>query len=317
MRIANLPTAISNVAAGALLSKNVWRDVPLGQLIFASALMYCGGMILNDAFDADEDAVTKPDRPIPQNSVSRKAAFSAGLGMLLLGIAVVLTASFSIVRDGMSGGMDPNLKAVLTVTLALPIAILLYNGPLKKTWLAPFLMGGCRTLNVLLGGAGGFIILWSASGFNFNPRLLWYASAIGLYVTGITLLARRESDPSLSRLRLGLSTAVIIAGLTAVAFTGWMPRHSNSQFVAFSEVQKAYTVCIALIALPIVSRLAIAVRTATPQSVGAAVVTSLSSLIFLDAAVCFLVRPDQPFYAGTVALLIVPVMILRRFSAQT
>ena len=213
--------------------------------------------------------------------------------------------------------MDPNLTIVLTVAAALPIAILLYNGPLKRTWLAPVLMGGCRTLNVLLGGVGGFIALWSASGFSFNPRLLWYASAIGLYVAGITLFARRESESSVSRLRLGFSAAVIITGLIAVAFSGWLPRHVNSQFTAYPEVQQAFAVCIALIAVPIVRRLIVAVRAATPQTVGQAIGTSLSSLIFLDAAVCFLVRPDRPIYAGAVALLIIPVIILRKFSAQT
>jgi hypothetical protein len=74
---------------------------------------------------------------------------------------------------------------------------------------------------------------------------------------------------------------------------------------------------LAIIVFPVVQRLIVAVRTATPQAVGPAIGTSLTSLIFLDAAVCFLVRPDQPLYAGAVALLIIPVMILRRFSAQT
>ena len=317
MRIANLPTAISNVLAGALLSKNLWRDVPLGHLIVASALMYCGGMILNDAFDANDDAIKKPDRPIPSKTVSRKAAFIAGLAMLVLGIIAVSTGPISIVRGGISGGLDPNITAIWTITLMLPAMILMYNGLLKKTWFAPILMGGCRTLNILLGATGGFIYHSYGDRFNFNPRLLWYAFAVGTYVTGITLLARRETDSSFSRFSLGASATVIILGLFAVAITGWLPLHSSSQFVAYPEVQQAFAVFIALTVAPVVRRLAIAIKSTSPDDVGRAIVTSLTSIIFLDAAVCFLVRPDQLFYAASVALLIVPVILLRRFSAQT
>ena len=84
-----------------------------------------------------------------------------------------------------------------------------------------------------------------------------------------------------------------------------------------SITRQAYWAMLAIIAFPIVRRLILAVQKADPPTVGAAIGTSLSSLIFFDAAVCFLVRPDQPIYAGVVASLIIPVMILKRFSAQT
>ena len=66
MRAANVFTAASNVIAGFLLVQRDWQPVgPLLLLILASVCLYEAGMMLNDVFDAELDAVERPERPIP------------------------------------------------------------------------------------------------------------------------------------------------------------------------------------------------------------------------------------------------------------
>jgi len=316
MRIANLPTAISNVLAGFLIVEHQWNADPLGWLILISCLMYCGGMILNDAFDADVDSHEKPLRAIPRGAVTRSSAFKFGFAMLLLGVlASLLVSPLRTVE------YHNNDYATTIAATALAGMIVLYNGVLKRTILASITMGGCRTLNILL--AGSIITAFESSRLDEPLRrqalLVDYAVWLGFFIMAITLLARHEARSRQSRSRIVLSVILLSALLLGLAWYGY--RSSIRLFfdnpVPDYSVSTAFATLIALIAFPIVRRGWIACVSATPKAVGQTIVTSLNSLIFLDAAVCFLVRPDQPIYAGAVALLIVPVMILRRFSAQT
>ena len=87
----------------------------------------------------------------------------------------------------MDGG-NPRLPLVLS--LCLVAAILLYDGPLKRTWAGPAMMGLCRFLNVLLGV--------SVSGATPWPG--WHlAFVVGLYVAGVTWFARTEAQSVTAR----------------------------------------------------------------------------------------------------------------------
>jgi 4-hydroxybenzoate polyprenyltransferase len=321
MRIANLPTAISNVAAGLFLAlpplelqSNSIDIQMLIAAVFVSAFLYVSGMILNDAFDAEVDTVERPNRPIPSGKVAQKTAFQVGFGMIVLAIAIPATLLMCDVITGVNGRAS-SLLGLLETSVALAICIVLYDGPLKKTWLAAPLMGCCRMLNVLLGVfamAHSDLLLWHAA--TDQPWFV-YAFLIGLLVTGITLLARSETKTRQSRFWLTVGAATMLVALTSLFRLPHFVRFALD--ISYLTTKQAYWAMLAIIVFPVVQRLIVAVRTATPQAVGPAIGTSLTSLIFLDAAVCFLVRPDQPLYAGAVALLIIPVMILRRFSAQT
>ena len=330
MRIANLPTAISNVMAGYILAGEYSTRVrmficyPIPNLIVLllfSALIYCGGMIQNDAFDTEIDAVDRPHRPIPSGRIGRRTAFIAAAFMLALPITCLLAeCAIAMVwhRVPISSSKLFRALPLVLVFAGLPILITLYNGRLKKTFFAPALMGSCRTLNLLLGGAAGFIFRVSSNGVAINDRLVCFAVFVGIFVAGITLFARTETAHRQSRIKLSLGAAVMLAGLLLIAS---LPIYTSARdirrYSPVPEVSQAYFTFIAMISIPIVRRLWIAIRDTSPASVGAAIVTSLSSLIFLDAAVCFLEHPAKPFYAGAVALLIIPVIILRKFSAQT
>ena len=45
----------------------------------ALSLFYVGGMFLNDAFDREFDARSRPDRPIPSGQISGTSVFGFGL----------------------------------------------------------------------------------------------------------------------------------------------------------------------------------------------------------------------------------------------
>src|SRR5262245_52062653 len=87
-RISNLPTVWSNVLAGALLGAQRPNPTAVAVAALAGSLLYSGGMLLNDAFDADIDARERPERPIPSGRVTRGTVLALGFGMLVAALAV-------------------------------------------------------------------------------------------------------------------------------------------------------------------------------------------------------------------------------------
>jgi len=176
LRGANVFTALSNVIAGFLIVRGVWAPLEmLVALLAASALLYSAGMVLNDAFDAEIDAVERPERPIPSRRVSRHAALNLGWSLLACGLACATTAAWYATSS-----------APVVVAACLALTIVLYDGGLKHVAAGPWAMGWCRTLNVLLG---------ASVAENLSGQLYaWiYAVAVGLYTVTLTFIARGES----------------------------------------------------------------------------------------------------------------------------
>ncbi len=166
-RIPNVFTAISNVLAGIVLARGGTLELQDLRLVAVSALMYLAGMVLNDYFDRDVDAVESPERPIPSGRVpaifafALGAAFLAGAGLLLSGLG----------------------EQVQLVGIGLGAAILAYDAHLKNTPLGAPTMGLCRTLNVMLGFA---VVPWPADWMWVLPV------GLGMYTAVISYLARDE-----------------------------------------------------------------------------------------------------------------------------
>ena len=57
-------------------------------LFFIVALITAAGNVINDFFDAEIDAINRPDRPIPSGAVSRGAARGFAITLFLAGILV-------------------------------------------------------------------------------------------------------------------------------------------------------------------------------------------------------------------------------------
>jgi 4-hydroxybenzoate polyprenyltransferase len=212
LRAGNVFTAISNVIAGFLIVRGVWApgDV-LCTLVAASALLYEAGMVLNDAFDAELDAVERPERPIPSGRIARGTALGIGWMLLADGLACAAAASWITASAG-----------PLVVGACLAVTVVMYNGGLKATWAGPWAMGWCRTLNVLLGAS-------VADNLSNYPVAWAYAAGIGLYTVALTYIARSEAsgspDDALRRRRFvkRMILGFIVIDAIAATFAGGWP----------------------------------------------------------------------------------------------
>lgn len=199
LRAGNVFTAVSNILAGFLLVRGEWQPIlPLLFLMLASAALYLSGMVLNDVFDLEIDRVERPERPLPSGRISLTMAKVVGWGLMIDGLTGAAVAAWLL------GSWLPLLMAMLLAT-----AIVGYNAFLKKTNAGPLTMGLCRALNVLLG----------ASVVSHSPdkaAAYVFATLLGVYTVGLTLLARNEATDS-STVSIKAAGYVIQLALLALA----------------------------------------------------------------------------------------------------
>lgn len=186
-RVSNLPTAWTNVLAGWLLAGGQLNDHRLLWLLLGGSLLYSGGMILNDAADAKFDCEHRKERPIPRGAVSFGAAWGVGLMLMLVGAAC----------------MAPLGGASLPVVAGLTLGILAYDLYHKQWTGSVFVMGACRTLLYLAAGSAALRASPASSVASIQQhQSLWLgAVAIGLYIVGLTRIARLESLGREARVR--------------------------------------------------------------------------------------------------------------------
>jgi 4-hydroxybenzoate polyprenyltransferase len=198
-RPANLVTAIADVLAGmAIAGYFLLPDpapAPVGLLSLATVGLYGGGVVFNDVFDAELDAVERPERPIPSGVVSKHVAMI--LGTVLFGIGIV--ASFWV--NQVAGGL----------AIAITVASLVYDKYGKHhDLLGPINMGLCRGLNLLLGISvlPYDVLSWA-----------WIGLVPIVYIAAITMISRGEvHGGSATTLRIaGLLYALVIGCLAALA----------------------------------------------------------------------------------------------------
>lgn len=211
LRAANVFTAASNVIAGFLIVQHRFEPVAtLAVLIASSSGLYLAGMVLNDFFDAEVDAVERPDRPIPSGRVSRSTAGVVGWILLASGVLAAWFAAWLSHRP--TAGLIGSLLA---------IAVVQYNSRLKSTWAGPVAMGWCRTLNVFLGAS-------IAADLSDEPIAWAFAFGVGTYTVGLTYVARSEMVGNLARsLRIRnlvtrlLQGFIVIDAVAATLAAGW------------------------------------------------------------------------------------------------
>lgn len=192
-RGSNLPTVWSNLFAGWLLGYVYTDRFPWGPVILASlcglwcgvSLIYVGGMILNDAFDARWDAERRSVRPIPAGLVTARAAFVVGFLCLAFGAWLTIGSSLTDHR-----------KATAVLVALLIGGVLAYDRWHKGVAWAPVVMGACRALLPLIGffAVGGLVDGphfrgWPLVILLTHPLVLW------AQVIAITVVARQEAAP--------------------------------------------------------------------------------------------------------------------------
>ncbi len=292
-RLPNLFTAAADVTMGFLVTHDAGL-APVGVyllLLTASCLIYTAGMVLNDVFDVEVDRRERPGRPIPSGRISLTTARRLGFVLLIGGAA----------SGSIAGVLLGDVRPTIVVWL-LTVSVVLYNGLLKTTPLAPPLMGACRALNVLLG--------MSAS---LEPWASWnwlVAAGIGTYIAGVTWFARSEARQS-PRPRLALGTLVLLTGMALLA---WLPAWLPDARLVLQGLAKWQFFWIVL-ALLVGGRCLRAIAHPEPPLVQAAVKNCIHSLIMLDAAVCLAIQ--GPAWAIIIVALLIPTMFLGHWIYST
>ena len=189
-RGSNLPTVWSNLVAGWLLGY-VYTDrfpyangllLSLLGLLLGVSLIYVGGMILNDAFDARWDAERRSTRPIPAGLIDVRDALRAGWGALAAGFVLTVAVAPAGTR-----------LAVTIAALALVLCVIVYDRWHKGVSWAPAVMGLCRALLPLI----GFLVVGESVFFPPLADSDWiifaHMFALWLLTYAITLVARHEA----------------------------------------------------------------------------------------------------------------------------
>ena len=175
-RISNLPTVWTNTLVGVTLAGGASFDARVPLLMVALSLFYIGGMFLNDAFDREFDARTRPDRPIPAGQVTASTVFGSGFGMLGMGVLLLVAVGYAF-ADG-TGWRAP------ASGLLLAAAVVLYDSYHKNNPLSPLLMGVCRMLV--------YITAALAISASLPAALVVAALVLLAYLIGLTYTAKRE-----------------------------------------------------------------------------------------------------------------------------
>lgn len=215
----------------------------------AGAIVYCGGVVLNDVADAARDAEIHPDRPIPSGRVARRDAALFGGALLAIGAGV------SLVAAGPFAG---------AATAAAALFACLYDFAAKR-WRVPgaLALALARAANALAGALAG------AAAFDLlrEPLVPIYAAAVLAY-TAILTLASTHEDRTPSRPTAG---AFAIA-LFVCAALSW------SRFFA------AWRMAPALALAPLLGTLLVAARDASePEGPGMGVLVRAGVFGFLLA----------------------------------
>ncbi len=195
VRLPNSFTLISDTVAAALIVGS--QLLPIIAFVFtllASFCAYWAGMILNDIVDLEEDRQFRPTRPLPSGRISPVLAGHIANGMLIVGpLLILVVTSFHPSQSLWMG-------AAFASAALLSFAVRSYNSLLKRTFVGPVLMGLCRLLNILMVGCTMFSV---SADEVLPPALVWYAAAIGLYIMGVTIFAKREETIFSKRLPAG------------------------------------------------------------------------------------------------------------------
>jgi len=205
-RVVNLPTVPGDVLVGAAMvsfggkpanvlatsgeaasSPLVGIVLPLSAACLASVCLYMFGLADNDIVGAKKDE----DRPIPDGEISLGAARVAR-GLCLFAVLIVA----SLVN------LPPSWWIA---AFALAVAIVIYN---RTKW--AILMGLCRGLNVVCGGA---VLCASLTSGEDAASPLWVgvcALVWALYITAVTKYSEGEEMDPVKRQRVGILIGAIV-----------------------------------------------------------------------------------------------------------
>lgn len=287
-RPANLPTAASDILAGIAIGLYLQNIVALPfveenigsvlALLFSSIFLYAGGVVFNDVFDAELDAVERPERSIPSGLIPLRQAIVWGVFLLTMGVLL------AFICNALSG----------SIAIALTIAIVTYDAYFKKHgFLGPLNMGICRGLNLLLGmSILGLVSHW------------WVSIVPVIYIFAITLISRGEVHGNNKGhiVWAGVLYTIVIASIALV-----IELRTNNGLLAVPFLMLFG----GMIFLPLIK----AYKKNSPKYIKRAVISGVLSLIVMNA--CWVAGFSNWYLALAVLLLLPLSMILSKIFAVT
>lgn len=275
MRPANLVTAIADIMAGLSIAKFVFSTDSLSlQTIFLLSLstvgLYGGGVVFNDVFDAELDAIERPERAIPSGKVSKQSATLLGSILLVLGIFCAFLVSFES----------------MIIAIVVAILALVYDKIGKHhAFIGPINMGLCRGGNLLLGMS---VIVSSLQDW------WWIGIVPVLYIAAITMISRGEVHGGSKSILYFAGILYVIVSISQIALS-----------YQFGNVLIALPFVILHIYL-IFKPLLVAIQNPIGPNIGKAVKAGVLALIVMDAA---WVSVSGNFPVAIAVLLLLPLSI--------
>lgn len=256
-------------------------------LLLAASLMYIAGMVLNDVHDLPEDTRQRAERPIVAGRISLAAARAAGYGMLATGTVCYIMAS-KVAAWG-----------AVPLVIMLAVCILAYNTRLKDTLLGPVLMGLCRAMNIL-----AVMIIAEPTGMlevladgcvslnypkePFSSPIFLIPLAIGVYITGVTLYARNETDEGMQKSGvLGGTLAVILMVGGIMLLFPWVERVRDMDplllVISFAAQPWRWAMLVLFLAVYVGMKTLLPLLSGNPYRVRRGVKLAIFTLFILDA----------------------------------
>ncbi|MFH8607282.1 SCO3242 family prenyltransferase [Streptomyces sp. NPDC018029] len=200
LRLPALFTVPGDTLAGAATT-NVRPNHRTLLAIGSSLCLYEAGMALNDWADRAEDAVERPERPLPSGRITPPAALAAATALTVTGLALASRAG----------------RPSLTMASALAGTVWAYDLGLKHTPAGPVAMAAARGLDLLLGAT-------ATAGPGHGPSAKAAAPSAGVlaaHTLAVTVVSRREAQGGSSTAPLAaLAATAVLAGLVGGGLGG-------------------------------------------------------------------------------------------------
>ena len=256
MRPANCVTAVADVLAGVAISgylsdSNLFTFAffkPILLLCVATIGLYGGGVVFNDVFDAELDAVERPERPIPSGHIKKIEAKILGIFLLSLGCITALMVSFT---------------AAYIAVLIVASSLVYDKWGKHQNFIGPINMGLCRGLNLLLGISILPAMVLPYRGLALVPII---------YIAAITMISRGEVHG-------GKKTTLYFAAFLYSMVIGCI------LYFAWLQATLLFTIAfIVAFGIMIFQPLVKAIKEPVGRNIGKAVKAGVLALILMNAA---------------------------------